>query len=106
MTDYDDVSDTIHLQGLGSALPTFSKSGVKLTPSMAYHFREHATFRHAMLPGFTRIIGVLGTLALREQAPGTFGRLEGTQTTVGLSGKSLSLINPVYDCLARRVLAK
>jgi hypothetical protein len=24
MTDYDDVSDTIHLQGLGSALPTFA----------------------------------------------------------------------------------
>jgi Ca2+-binding RTX toxin-like protein len=23
ITDYDDVSDTIHLQGLGSALPTF-----------------------------------------------------------------------------------
>jgi hypothetical protein len=27
MTDYDDVSDTIHLQGLGSALPTFAKGG-------------------------------------------------------------------------------
>jgi len=27
ITDYDDVSDTIHLQGLGSALPTFAKFG-------------------------------------------------------------------------------
>ena len=26
-TDYDDVSDTIHLQGLGSALPTIAPSG-------------------------------------------------------------------------------
>src|SRR2546423_5005265 len=50
-----------------------------------------------MLPGFTRIIGILRTLALSQQAPRTFGRLEGTQTTVGLSGQSFSLIHPGYE---------
>jgi hypothetical protein len=34
MTNYDDVSDTIHLQGLGSALPTLPKSGEKSLPSI------------------------------------------------------------------------
>ena len=76
-----------------TSYPLLVKVG-KNVPYGYVDFREHATFRHAMFPGFTRIIGILRTLALSEQAPRTFGRLEGTQTTVGLSGKSLSLDTP------------
>jgi hypothetical protein len=47
---------------------------------------ETSRFRGDAFPEFTQIIGILAVVALRENARGKSGMLEGTQTTVDVSG--------------------